>query len=318
MKIENIEDLRVLIETARGGTLTAAGLALGITPAAASAMLKRLETQLDARLFERSTRSMRLTAQGQTLLDYATRAIELLEEGELQLTTEGRSLSGTIRISAPSDLTRSLLLPWFDDFMRLHPGVHLALLVSDRVQDVVRDAVDLALRHGTVSDSRLVARKLFDARRVLCASPDYLARHAAPLSPAQLVQHNCLTFHLAGSRYVSWRFEKNQEWTEVQVDGNCSADDAAVVRQWALSGAGLAYKSELDLLADLQSGTLVRLLPDWLGEHCPISAVLPSNRFVPARVRALVDFLATRFAEISPSMNGVLKQAHPLLRLPSL
>lgn len=295
MKIENVADLRILVETARRGSLTAASRELDVTPAAASAMLKRLEALLGARLFERSTRAMRLTVQGQTLLDYATRALEMLEEGEAQLVDTGARLIGTLRVSVPSDLTRSVLLPWFDEFLALHPGVQLSLSISDRLVDVMRDAVDLALRYGELADSRLVARPLAATRRVLCASPAYIAQRGMPLSPQDLLQHNCLTFHLNGRRYVSWRFERDGEWTEVRIDGDRGADDAALAHQWALAGAGLTYKSELDLVHDLASGALVRLLPEWDGERYPLNAILPSNRFLPARVRALVDFLAAKF-----------------------
>lgn len=312
MKIQNVEDLRVLVETARGGSLTAAAAVLGISPAAASAMLKRLEAQLDARLFERSTRAMRITQQGQTLLNYAMSALELLEEGEAQLASENRSLVGAVRVAAPSDLTRSVLLPWIDAFVEGHPGVRVALSVSDRVQDVLRDAVDIALRYGVLSDSGLVARPLYTTRRVLCAAPTYLQRHGAPVAPQDLCNHNCLTFHLAGKRYATWRFEKAGVWREVLVDGDRDTDDAAIAHQWARAGAGLLYKSELDVVHDLASGALVRLLPDWHGEHYPLNAILPSNRFVPARVRALVDFLAMRFADLemvqkpgSPGASGL-------------
>jgi DNA-binding transcriptional LysR family regulator len=299
LKIENVEDLRVLVETARGGTLTAASRVLGVTPAAASTMLKRLEAQLGQRLFERSTRAMRLTPQGQTLLHYATRALELLEEGESQLAAQGGALVGTVRVAAPSDLTRCVLLPMFDAFLAAHPGLHLALSVSDRVQDVMRDAVDLALRYGELSDSRLVARPLIASRRVLCGSPAYLKGRTAPTHPRDLPAHNCLTFEIGGRRLATWRFEKDGEWTEVQVDGDRGADDAAIAHQWALAGVGLVCKSELDVWHDLRAGRLVRLLPDWKGEHRPLYAVLPSNRFVPARVRALVDFLAAQFAVLA-------------------
>src|SRR5471032_36312 len=135
MKIENIGDLQVLVHTARGGTLTAAARALGITPAAASATLKRLETQLGTRLFERSTRAMRLTSQGQILLDYAVRAFELLDEGESQVAADRATLVGTVRVAAPSDLTRNILLPWFDEFLQAHPGLQLELSVGDRPLD---------------------------------------------------------------------------------------------------------------------------------------------------------------------------------------
>ena len=289
-------DLRVLVETARAGSLTGAARALGVTPAAASAMLKRLESQLGARLFERSTRALRLTAQGQTLLDYAGRAIELLEEGESQLLSDGRALAGTVRVAAPSGLARSLLVPWLDAFLAEHPGVRIAFSVSDRVQDVLRDAVDVALRYGAPADSRQVARLLCITHRVPCAAPAYLDRHAAPRTPQDLAAHNCLTFHIGGRRYTAWRFEQGGQWTEVRVDGDRDADDAAITHQWALGGAGVLYKAELDLVQDLASGALVRLLPQWRGEPYPLHAILPSNRFVPARVRALVDFLAQRFA----------------------
>ncbi|MES2948733.1 MAG: LysR family transcriptional regulator [Pseudomonadota bacterium] len=299
MKIENVADLRVLVETARRGSLTAASRALDVTPAAASAMLKRLEALLGARLFERSTRAMRLTAEGQMLLEYATRALELLEEGEAQLVDTGARLIGTLRVSVPSDLTRSVLLPWFDEFLALNAGVQLALSVSDGLANVMRDSVDLALRYGDLVDSRLVARPLASTRRVLCASPAYIARCGAPRVPEDLVKHNCLTFHLNGRRYVSWRFGRDGEWTEVRIGGDRGADDAALAHQWALAGVGLTYKSELDLVHDLANGTLVRLLPEWEGEHYPLNAILPSNRFLPARVRALVDFLAAKFEELA-------------------
>jgi DNA-binding transcriptional LysR family regulator len=233
MKIENTSDLRVLVQTARGGTLTAAAHALGITPAAASATLKRLEAQLGARLFERSTRAMRLTPQGQTLLDYAVRAFELLDEGESLVTADRGALVGTVRVASPSDLTRSTLLPWFDEFLALHAGVQLSLSVGDRPLDVMRDEVDVALRYGALADSRLVARPFAMTNPVLTASPDYLRHHAAPKTPQDLAQHNCLTFNRAGRRHRIWRFAQNGQWTEVRVNGDRSVDDASLAREWA-------------------------------------------------------------------------------------
>ncbi|HSV52097.1 MAG TPA: LysR substrate-binding domain-containing protein [Burkholderiaceae bacterium] len=300
MKIENIEDVRVLVETARGGTLTAAARVLDVTPAAASAMLKRLEAQTGARLFERSTRAMRLTAQGQTLLDYASRALELLEEGEAQVSSHTGALVGTVRLAASSDLSRSVLLPWLDEFLAAHPGVQLALSVSDRVQDVLRDAVDVALRYGDPTDSALVARQLYVARRMVCAAPAYLLRRGTPQTPQDLVDHNCLTLHIGGKREVRWRFErpegKSTQVVEVRIDGDRGVDDGAIGHDWALAGAGIVYKSGIDIAANLRSGALVTLLPEWLGQRYALNAILPSNRFVPARVRSLVDFLAAKFA----------------------
>jgi len=304
MKIGNIADLQVLVHTARGGTLTAAAAALGITPAAASATLKRLESQLGARLFERSTRAMRLTPQGQTLLDYAVRAFELLAEGESLVQADRGALVGTVRVAAPSDLTRVTLLPWLDEFLALHPGLQLALSVGDRPLDVMRDEVDLALRYGALADSRLVARRLADSRPALCASPAYLHHHPVPQTPHDLLQHNCLTFHRGGRRQRLWRFARHGHWTEVRVDGDRVVDDASLAREWALAGHGITLKSALDLQRDVASGALVQLLPEWDTEPYPLHALLPSGRFVPARVRALVDFLALKFAAIQAQETG--------------
>jgi len=296
MKIENIADLQVLVQTARGGTLTAAARALGITPAAASATLKRLEAQLGTRLFERSTRAMRLTPQGQILLDYAARAFELLDEGQSQVHADRATLVGRVRVAAPSDLTRNVLLPLFDEFMQAHPGLQLQLSVADRVLDVMRDEVDVAIRYGALADSRLVARTLAEAHPVCSAAPSYLRRHGTPRTPQELAQHNCITFDRGGRRHRVWRFCRDGQWTEVRVDGDRSVDDASLAREWAVAGRGIILKSEIDQRRDLASGALVPLLTDWRTEPYPLHALLPSGRFVPNRVRALVDFLVERFS----------------------
>ena len=300
-KIENVSDLQVLLHTVSGGSLTAAAQALGITPAAASATLKRLEAQLGTRLFERSTRAMRLTPPGQILLEYAQRAFELLAEGESQLDAERGALVGTVRVSAPSDLARTVLMPLFDEFLHLHPGVKLALNVGDHVLDVLRDEVDLVIRYGELSDSRLVARPLSPAHPVVSASPDYLSRHGTPHTPTDLVDHNCISFIRGGRTFNSWRFGQNGQWTMVRVSGDRIVDDASLAREWAVSGAGIIFMTEIEQRRDLQSGNLVRLLTEWETDPYPLHALLPSGRFVPNRVRALLDFIAGRFAELRRS-----------------
>jgi len=303
-RIENISDLQVLLHTVSGGSLTAAARTLGITPAAASATLKRLEAQLGTRLFERSTRAMRLTPPGQILLEYAQRAFELLAEGESQLDAERGALVGTVRISAPSDLARTVLMPMLDEFLQLHPGVKLALNVGDRVLDVLRDEVDLAIRYGELSDSRLVARRLSLERPVVSASPDYLSRRGTPRTPTDLVDHNCISFIRGGRTFSSWRFGQNSQWTTVRVSGDRVMDDASLAREWAVSGAGIIFMTEIEQRRDLQSGHLVRLLTEWETDPYPLHALLPSGRFVPNRVRALVDFIAGRFADFRLSNAG--------------
>jgi DNA-binding transcriptional LysR family regulator len=300
MKIENLADLQVLVQAARGGSLSAAARALGITPAAASATLKRLEAQLGTRLIERSTRAMRLTTPGQILLDYAGRAFELLAEGESQLDADRAKLHGTVRVAAPSDLARAVLMPMLDEFLQRHPGVRISLNVSDRVLDVLRDEVDLAIRYGELADSRLVARRLIVGRPVVSASPDYLRRHGTPRTPLDLAAHNCIAYLRGGQPYRTWRFGQRGQWITVRVEGDRSVDDASLARQWAIAGAGIVLKSGVELQGDVASGALVPLLTDWETEPYPLHALLPSGRFVPNRVRALVDFLAGEFDRLRP------------------
>jgi DNA-binding transcriptional LysR family regulator len=303
MKIESITELRLVVEAARQGSLTLAGRSLKLTPAGASAALKSLERRLDTRLFERSTRALRLTAEGRVILDYSQRALDLLAEAESQVSERAEQLSGLISVTAPSDLTRGVLLPWFDTFLEHHPCVSLALTVSDSLRDVVRDEVDVALRYGILSDSHLVARLLSFARRVACASPGYLRAHGRPKHPRELVEHECLTFSIGSRRHTLWHFARDGESVDVRVSGRRVADDAHVAHQWALRGHGIVYKSEIDLRSSFARRELVPLFPDYLGEPCPLHAVLPSKRFVPARVRALVDFLVEQFA----ALNGTSK-----------
>jgi DNA-binding transcriptional LysR family regulator len=305
MKIDNLNDLHVLVQTARVGTLTGAAGVLGVTPAAASATLKRLEAQLGVRLFERSTRVMRLTVQGQTLLEYASRALDLVAEGEGQVTDDQGGMVGLVRLAAPSDLTRSVLLPWLDEFMGTHAGVRLALSVGDRPLDVVKDELDIAIRYGALTDSRLSMRRLLVTEPVVAAAPSYLARHPAPQAPLDLVRHNCLSYDRAGRPHRTWRFLRDRQWTEVRVNGDRTVDDASLARQWALAGAGILLKSPVEQLPELARGDLVRLLPDWQTEAYPLQALLPSSRFVPRRVRALVDFLAAKFGELASALAAI-------------
>jgi DNA-binding transcriptional LysR family regulator len=306
MDIENTSELRLLIECARGGSLTAASREMGITPAAASAMLKKLEARLGVRLAERSTRALRLTAAGERLRDYAQRALELLDEGVALVSEggdgaggkgrDGTALRGRIRVSASSDLTRRIVLPLLDGFLDRHPGVELQLSVGDALQDVVRDEVDLALRYGELADSRLVARKLHDGRRLLVASPDYLKRHGWPAHPSALTQHECIRFKIGDRLEREWRFWRRDALQapplDVTVQGRRSADDGGIAHQWALEGRGLTYKSELDVRDTLASGALVEVLPEWVGRPMPLHALMPSQRFLPQRLKALVDHLA--------------------------
>ena len=191
------DDLQLFVRAADLGSLSAAARVMDLSPAVASAALKRIEQQLGARLLARSTRSLRLTAEGEGFLEYARAALSSLDEGRRLLASGQDHVSGVLQLSAPSDFGRNQLLPWLDEFQREHPGLTVRLLLGDRIADLFRQPVDIALRYGEPEDSSLVALPVAaDNRRVLCASPDYLMRHPAPRHLEQLLQHNCLLYML--------------------------------------------------------------------------------------------------------------------------
>jgi DNA-binding transcriptional LysR family regulator len=294
----SLVDLRFLLRAVETGSLTGAAGQLDVTPAAVSAAIKRLEAHYGARLLERSTRSLRLTPEGAAVRDAAERAFAALAEAEAGLKEDPRALEGTIRLAAPSDLSRSWLFGWLDEFLSQHPRLHLALTPSDTTHDLLRDAVDLSIRYGDLPDSRLVARKLAEFRRVVCAAPSYLATHGTPTTPQDLAGHNCLTLHLSGRAHSTWRFRGSRGELAVRVRGDRSSDDGWIVRQWALRGIGIVQKTALDVISDLAEGRLVQLLPEYASDPVPVHALYLGARYQPLRVRKLIDFLAGKFATL--------------------
>lgn len=301
MAIDNLDDLRVMLATAETGSLTAAGKRCGLGTAAVSAALKRLERSFGARLFERSTRVVRLTAEGEILVEHARRSLDLIAQAAAQISQRANQLEGRVRLTASTLLTREVLAPWLADFAALHPRLEVELVVTDAVVDLVRDALDLALRHGPLPESSLCARLLAPARHVACASPAYLARAGMPSHPAELARHECLVYPVRGRLLSQWLFEPLGEAAaplSVQVGGRLVSSDASVAHQWALEGRGVVYESELGTHAALQGGALVRLFPQHTGSPAPLYAVLPSNRFIALRVQTLVDELAAMFSRV--------------------
>jgi DNA-binding transcriptional LysR family regulator len=184
MAFDNLDDLRVLLATADTGSLTAAGRRCGLSTAAVSAAMKRLEATLGARLFDRTTRSVRPTAEGEVMIDHARRALDLVAEGQAKVRGEQAELVGTINVTASSAMSERLLAGWLGEFAAAHPGLEIDLQVSDSWLDLVKDGVDVALRNGPLPDSSLAARLLAPAHRQAFASPAFLERHGEPQHPA--------------------------------------------------------------------------------------------------------------------------------------
>jgi DNA-binding transcriptional LysR family regulator len=293
-KMLRLDDLTVFVRTADRGSLSAAARELEISPALASAGVKRLERELGLRLFARTTRSLRLTEEGEHYLRHAREALRLLKDGHDALIQGQESLGGTLKISMPSDLGRNMLVGWLDQFQAQYPKVNFQLSISDRVSDMYRQPVDIAIRYGRQEDSSLIALPLApDNRRVLVASPDYIKQHGRLTELKELVRHNCLRFMLEDVIHDRWSFysDEDSEPVAIHVNGNRSADDADVVRRWAVAGLGVAYKSRLDLRDDIRSGRLHILMPDVLGEPTPLNMLCMHRSQITPTVLQLRDFL---------------------------
>ena len=293
--MSSILDLEVFMRTADTGSLSAAARGLGLTPAAASIALKRLETRLGIRLLARSTRSMRLTEEGRRYLDSVRVALAALADGEQALKQQSQGLTGLLQLAAPSDFGRNVVLGWLDEFKAQHPNIRLQLMLNDSNADLFRETVDIALRFGVPQDSSLVALPIAPEHcRIACASPDYLARHGTPREPRELPRHSALRYMRQGQVNSTWRFRQGNVLQEVDVSGDYLSDDGEIVRRWALAGHGIAYKARLDVIADIATGRLVALFEDWQGEPAPFNLMCPHRLQVSERVKVLHRFLQER------------------------
>lgn len=305
MNIKNLADLELFIATGQCGSLSAAARSLEISPAVASAALKRLEANLGVLLFVRTTRSLRLTAQGERLLARSLPLLQELTDLADELVAGHSLIRGELSLSLPSDLGRHVILPWLDEFQEHHPALKLRVQLSDRIADVMREPVDVAIRYGQPPDSSQVALPLvMDNRRVLCAAPGYLNRHGTPSSPAELSQHNCLCFRVGDTLHNHWRFMRDGETLEMDVSGNRSADDADAVRHWTVSGYGICYRSWLDVGRDVMAGRLTVICQEWQGEPLPLNLICPDRRQLSPTIRLLRDHLQHRFEAYIHQANG--------------
>ncbi|MDR0209479.1 MAG: LysR family transcriptional regulator [Pseudomonas putida] len=293
-----LADLELFLRSSALGSFTAAAHEAGLLPGQVAAAIKRLERELDVRLFARTTRSLRLTAEGELYLPTAQSVLDTLRQGRDNLHGAHSSLRGVLQVSAPSDLGRNILLPWLSAFRREHPELSLRFFLSDQVADFSRDPVDVAIRYGLNAEANYIALPLAPwNRRVLVASPSYLARHGRPRTPEELQQHACLLYLQLGRVYDKWRLGNRT----VQVRGPLFSDDADVVRRWALEGEGIVYKSWLDVSANVAAGELEILLPEHPGELTPVTLVCPHRKQLSPAVSQLHLWLRERFAALQPA-----------------
>ncbi|CAN7201275.1 LysR family transcriptional regulator [Bosea sp. LjRoot90] len=277
----------------RGGFSAAAKL-FGMTPSAVSKLVTRLEARLGARLINRSTRKLQLTAEGQGFHQRCITILSDIAEAECEAAA-GRAPRGRVRVNANIAFGNHVLLPLVPAFLAEHPELSLDLVLTDQVVDLIEERADIAIRvaPGPLRGNQLMARKIGESGVAVVASPDYIARHGEPKTPAELEKHNLIGFNFARS-VEGWPFRVGSELISIAAVGNTMVGDGETARQLAVAGVGLARLGRFHTEAEIAAGRLVTVLEDFnAGDIEVIHAVyLGQGGFVPARMRAFIDFLA--------------------------
>ncbi|MGE8360101.1 LysR family transcriptional regulator [Pseudomonas sp.] len=290
-----ISDVEVFQAIAAGGSLSGAARRLGLTPMTVSRRLASLEKELGVRLVHRTTRSVALTAEGDVFLPYAQRMLEADEAARVTLRSHAGTASGLLKVTAPTVFGQAVIMPLIPSLLADNPGLQLDLTLSDSIVDIVGLGIDVAIRIATLRDSALVARPLADNPRVVCASPDYLARQGVPTVLDDLRQHACIALH--GMPY--WPFVRNGDSVSVRAEAAFSANSVEAVRTACRQGLGLAMLTYWDVREELLDGRLVQVeLADVTPERLSITAVLPTRQHVPHRVRVFLERLEAVLAPV--------------------
>ncbi len=306
--MESLADIRLFVEAANLGGISAAGRKLNLSPAAASARLVRLEAKLNVRLFERTTRSLRLTEEGRGYLEHCQLAVQSLDDAHAALHAGRSVVRGRVRISATSDFGRHVLKDWLDAFNKRYPEVVLSVVLTDSKVHLLNDEIDLAIRFGTAGDSSFVARPLASNCRLLCAAPRYLAVHGTPAHPDELTRFDFIFRGTVGTSAAEWHFMRGNESRVFTLPAakTRETNDGALAREWALDGHGLLMKSVWDISADVKAGRLVVVLPDWITPPRPVYAFYQRSRYMAPRIRVLLDFLAECFERAAPDITALM------------
>lgn len=282
------EALAVLVTAAQAGSLSAAARRLGIAPLAAARRLAGLETELGVRLMHRTTRSLALTAEGEAFLPYAQDMLDSAAAGLAAFTPGETGVAGLLRVTAPAALGRRVLAPMLPALLAANPRLRIDLQLTDRLTDIVAEGFDLAIRIADLRESTLIARRIGTLRRVLCASPAYLARRGRPAATADLAQHDCLT--LTGVTH--WSFEDGAAARRVRISGPLTCSTIDGLHEACVQGLGISMHASFDVAADIEAGRLAPVTLDLAPHAPPISAVYPAARTTPPKVRVFVEALS--------------------------
>ncbi len=288
---DEISDLRLFLRMVAAGSLSEAARRLNSSLPAMSRRLSAMENRLGARLIDRSTRRFTLTEEGAVLHERGVLILAELDQVEAEVGARTRAPRGHIRVGAPLEIGRRRIAPLIGAFTRQYPDVTVELVLSDSRADVIGHELDLALHVDQPADGDIITRLLLPSRRVVCASPDYLARRGCPETPADLLGHDCVLLVRGPQIYDRWTFVQDGKPLEVRVRGKLSTSSAEVMHDWVVSGHGVGLKALWDIEDDLAEGRLVELLAPFTDNTINLYVIYGTRTHLPNRVRVFIDFV---------------------------
>lgn len=295
--MDNLSDIVTLVRVVEAGSFVAAAQGLGVTPSAVSKSVSRLEERLGVRLLNRTTRSLSLTDAGNSFFMRCRALVGQLTEAEAEVAATSQRPRGRLRVDMPQSLGREYVIPALPRFLAQYPEIMLQVSFNDRIVDMIEDGIDVAIRVGKLSDSRLVARQLTVPTVFMVAAPDYLERAGVPAEPEDLKQHSSIRFFNPNTgANVDWCLERNGDQREVAVNGQLTFNSIEAVLTAAIAGLGIAPAPSFIADRALASGLLTRVLPEWrLVPEKPVSALWVKDRHASPKVQVFVEFLTTLF-----------------------
>jgi DNA-binding transcriptional LysR family regulator len=301
--MDRLEAMTLLIAVAEAGSISAASRKLRTPLATVSRKIAELEKQLNARLLMRSTRNAALTEAGRNFVAASRRILADLEDAEREAASETKTLKGELVLSAPIALGRLYLLPVVTDFLKEHPNVDARMILADRRLNMIEDHVDVGLRVGELNDFSLVAKKVGTVRRIVCASPSYLARRGTPKAPEDLKDHDCITFENTLSA-VNWGFRVGKMEKSFPIHSRLVVTTAEAATDAAVSGLGLARMLDYQISHHRQAGDLKLVLEDFRSPPKPVHLIYEAGRHLPLKIRAFLDFAAPRLKQAMRALGG--------------
>ncbi|MGL6259919.1 LysR family transcriptional regulator [Vibrio sp. WXL210] len=285
----NIDHLRLFVRVASTHNISQAGKELGLSAPVASMHLNKLEENMGARLIHRTTRRVSLTEEGEALLPYAEEIISSVDTAQAAVGKGKAYPKGTLRVTAPASFGRMHLIPALKGFLAQYDDLSVDIRLTDSMVDLVEGGFDVAIRNADLKDSTLIARKLATDKRIMCASPAYIAEHGIPRHPSELKQHMCIN----QTGLESWAFDTPEGVQHIKVKGKIRVDHGEAVRDAAADGMGIAMCATWIAYQHLSDGSLVQVLEDFsLVDNSAIWAVYPSSRLLAPKVRAFIDYLS--------------------------